>query len=246
MFKDLKRYQVRLTPFQATKNCALNNTENDSLLLFESTGSDDGEPIDLEYIDWGTGGSTPNTSSECEVALEQQDANQAGYREGKSVTGPFYPDTDPVNVDGTYQRSVYSQVRTSFYNTYRDPTKLFGMENVDFERGKTKRRLAAKLRMFDIPRHVFGDKIIPSTVVIRDTSLDNDYTIEDDGYGNLTARQNLFSKQQEIGDFTNEFLVGTEHTCDDYLMLTSSAISGLNWEDITINWENITSNWEVV
>ena len=151
MFKDLKRYQVQLTPFQAVKNWALNNTENDSLLLFESTGSDDGEPIDLEYIDWGSGYSTPYTSSECEIALEQQDADQAHYREGKEVSGPFYPDTDPINVDGTYQRSVYSQVRTSFYNTYRNPTQLFGMENIDFESSRTKRRLAAKLRMFDIP-----------------------------------------------------------------------------------------------
>jgi hypothetical protein len=248
MLKELKRYQVRLTPFQAVKNWALNNTENESVLLFESTGSDDGEQIDLEYIDWGTGGSSPNTSSECEIALEQQDADQASYREGASVTGPFYPETDPVNVDGTYQRSVYSQVKISFYNTFRDPTKIWGLENIDFEKGKTKRRLADRLRMFDIPRRIFGDKILPSTVVIRDTSLDNDYTIEDDGYGNLTARRNLFSKQQEIGDFTNDFLVGAEHTCDDYLMLTSSTspISLGNWESITINWEAITSNWEVV
>jgi hypothetical protein len=57
-------------------------------------------------------------------------------------------------------------------------------------------------------------------VVIRDTSLDNDYTIEDDGYGNLTARQNLFSKQQEIGDFINEFdSTITSSACDSYLSL---------------------------
>jgi hypothetical protein len=220
MFKELKRYQVRLTPFQAVKDWALNNTENADLLLFDSTGSDDGELIDLEYIDWGDGNITPYTSSHCEIALEQQPADQAGYREGESLIGPFYSDVDPVNIDGTYQRSVYSQVRTSFYNNYRDPTKLFGMENMDFENSKTKRRLATKLRMFDIPRHVFGDKIIPETVVIRDTSLDNDYTIEDDGYGNLTARQNLFSKQQEIGYFTNEFdSVVTSSVCDSYLSL---------------------------
>lgn len=220
MLKELKRYQLQLTPFQAAKDWALNNTENEDLLLFESTGSDDGEPIDLEYIDFGNGSNTPYTSSECEIALEQQDADKAHYREGKALTGPFFPETDPVNVDGTYQRSVYSQVRTSFYNTYRDPTKLFGMENVDFELGKTKRRLAAKLRMFDIPRNVFGDKIVPNTVIIYDTSLDNDYTIEDDGYGNLTARRNLFSKQQEIGEFVNDFdSTVSSSVCDSYLSL---------------------------
>lgn len=218
MLKEFKRYQIQTIPFQAVKSWGLNNTQNDDLLLFESTGSDDGEPIDIEYVDFGSPGDTPTTASHCEIALEQQDADRATYREGLLLVGPFYPDTDPVNVDGTYQRSVYSQVRTSFYNDYRDPTKLFGMENIDFENARTKRRLAEKLRMFDIPRLVFGDKIIPNTVQIYDTSLDNDYTIEDDGYGNLYARRNLFSKQQEIGDFTNEFNESVSSSfCDSYL-----------------------------
>jgi hypothetical protein len=221
MFKELKRYQIQLTPFQASKDWELNNTENDDLLLFESSGSDDGEQIDLEYIDFGSSeNDTPTTASHCEIALEQQDADRVHYREGLSLTGPFYPETDPVNVDGTYQRSVYAQIRTSFYNTYRDPTKLFGMENIDFELSQTKRRLAAKLRLFDIPRNVFGDKIVPNTVIIQDTSLDNDYTIEDDGYGNLTAVRNLFSKQQEIGEFSNSFdATATSSVCNDYLSL---------------------------
>jgi len=216
MLKELKRYQVQTMPFQAVRNWELNNTQNESLLLFESTGSDDGEPIDFEYIDYGDGSSTPYTSSECELALEQQEADQVNYREGKKVSGIFYENIDPINIDGTYQRSVYSQIKTSFYNTYRNPTQLFGMENIDFENGKTKRKLAEKLRLFDVPRHVFGDKIVPSSVIIYNTTLDNDYIIKDDGYGNLMAGTNIFSRQQEIGDFINNFENGYDSSCCVY------------------------------
>lgn len=214
MIKDLKRYQIQLTPFQSTKDWAVNNVDNDDLLVFESTGSDDGEPIDLEYIDYNPDSASNNYN--CQIALEQQAADVISFRDGEQLTGPFYPDSDPTNIDGTYQRSVYSQIKTSFYNTYRNPVELFGIENIDFERGKTKRRIAEKLRLFYVPRSVFGDKIIPSSVTIYDNSLDNNYTITDDGYGNLQAGTNLFSKQQEIGDFNNDFAVGYSSVCDTY------------------------------
>ena len=239
MFKELKRYQVRLTPFQASVDWNLNNTENADLLLFESTGSDDGEPIDLEYIDYSSG--VPVDNYNCQIALEQQEADKAVYREAQQGSGPFYPDTELTNTDGTFQRVIYSQVRTSFYNDYRDPTKIWGVDNIDFENSKTKRRLTDKLRLFEIPRSVFGDKMTSGTILIRDHSLDNDYIILDDGYGNLIAQKNLFSKQQEIGEFINEFEVGTNDVCDDYF---SGSTTCLNWEDTTENWEDITYNWE--
>jgi len=216
MVKSLKRYQVQITPFEAAKNWALNNVDNNDLLLFESTGSDDGEPLDLEFIDYGDGVTTPFTSSECEIALEQQPDDKVGFRDGMNIVGSFYSDTDPVNVDGTYKRTVYCQVRTTFYNDYRNVTQLWGVENIDFENSKTKRRLTDKLRMYDIPRSVYGDKIVPNSVKIYDTSLDNDYIIADDGNGNLFAEKNLFSKQQELGDFANEFQTGSNDDCCVY------------------------------
>ena len=65
--------------------------------------------------------------------------------------------------------------------------------------------------------------------------MDNDYTITDDGYGNLQAGTNLFSKQQEIGDFDNDFAGGYSSVCDDYFLsgiFTLTVVSGsaiLNW-----------------
>ena len=220
MIKVLKKFQVQMSPFQATKDWALNNTDNENLVLFESTGSDDGEPIALEYIDYDSGIGFPVVNSNCDIALEPQDADRVIFREGQKVTGPFYPNTDPTNPDGTYKRSIYYQVKSSFYNDYRDFTKLLGIEKLDFELSKTKRRLEDNIKLFNIPRLVFGDKIIPNTVEIPSDTLDNDLTIVDDGNGNLFAGTNLFSHQQEIGDFSNVFVAGSNSTCDPYFDFT--------------------------
>ena len=48
----------------------------------------------------------------------------------------FYETTKYEDVydvrDRTYKRLIYSQIKNSFYNDYNDPTKMFGLENIDF------------------------------------------------------------------------------------------------------------------
>jgi hypothetical protein len=212
MIKSLKKYQVQLTPFEATKNWALNNSDNDNLLLTE-----DDFPIALEFIDYGDGSGLPYENSLCDIALEQQGTDLATVEDGLYVTGPFYPDTEPANIDGTYKRSIYYQVRTMFYNLYLYPTKIWGTENIDFELSKTKRILAEQFRLFDIPRIVFGDKMTPKSITMTDNSLDNPYTVTDDGNGNMFAGTNLFSHQQELGEYGNEFIANESSSlCDWY------------------------------
>ena len=226
MIKLLKKYEVLTTPFEAVKTWAINNTDNENLLLYESTGSDDGLPYALEFIDFGSG--FPVTSSTCDIALEQQDSDRATLELGLNVVGIFYPEFDPQNLDGTYKRSIYHQVKTMFYNMYYDPTKIWGIENIDFPLSKTKRRLSDEIRLLNIPRDVFGDKIVPKTVIITDNTTDNEYAITDDGYGNLLAGNNLFSNQQEIRHHDNEFVFGYSHFCDAYNTLAISTIPHLS------------------
>jgi hypothetical protein len=221
MIKSLKRYQICLTPFEATKNWALNNSDNNNLLLTE-----DDYPIALEFIDYGDGSDLPQENALCDIALEQQGTDLATIEDGLYVTGPFYPDIDPVNTDGTYKRSIYYQVRTMFYNMYLDPTKIWGTENIDFELSKTKRILTEQFRLFDIPRIVFGDKMTPKSVTMTDNTLDNPYTITDDGNGNMFAGTNLFSHQQELGEYGNEFIVDMSSSlCDWYWFNETSALT---------------------
>jgi hypothetical protein len=215
MIKLLKKYQVQVTLFTATKDWNLNNTDNQNLLLFESTGSDDGLPIALEFIDYDLNWAFDNDI--CDIALEQQPNDLATSQIGLNVQGIVYPNTEPLNDDGTYKRSIYHQVKTMFYNSYLDPSKIWGVENIDFTLSQTQRSLSDQFRLVDVPRSVYGDKITPNTVVVYDNTLDNVYTITDDGNGNLFAGKNLFSHQQELGEYVNKFIASESSSyCDFY------------------------------
>jgi hypothetical protein len=217
MVKFLKKYQVQSNPFQASKDWNINNVDNDAVLLFESTGSDDGLPLALEFVDYGDGTSQPVTQSSCDIALEQQEEDRAIVREGLKLTTIFYPETDPKNHDDTYKRMIYAQVNTMFYRSLRDVTKMLGVENIDLELGKTKRKISDLIRVYEIPRLVFGDKIVPNSIQIFDTTQDDDIVISDDGFGNLVAGPNVFSKHQSIGKFDMNFSTGSNTDCNSYL-----------------------------
>jgi hypothetical protein len=249
MIKLLKKYQIKLTPFDATKEWILSTTNNDDLLLVD-TGSLEDDPVALEFVDYGSiTSSLPSLDSLCDIALEQQDDDLVNIREGLKTTGIFYPEKDPINDDGTYKRVVYSQVNTMFYNHYGNPTEIFGLENIDFQVGKTKRTISDRIELLDVPTKIFGDKIIPGTITIVNSSVDNDYLIQDDSYGNLLAGRNIFSKQQEIGSYSNLFVTGSDSLCSNYFSfavpsaptsLTASRISTssqvrLSWIDNSIN-----------
>ena len=217
MIKLLKQYQVQVTPFAATKDWNLNNSDNDNLLLFESTGSEDGLPIALEFLDYGDGSGYPVENALCDIALEQQTNDLATSQTGLNVKGIVNVDTEPLNDDGTYKRSIYHQVKTMFYNSYLDPSKIWGIENIDFTLSQTQRNLSDQFRLIDVPRSVYGDKIVPKSVRVYDNTLDNVYLIQDDGNGNLFAGKNLFSHQQELGEYINEFISHLSSSyCDDY------------------------------
>jgi hypothetical protein len=204
MIKSLKKYQVQSTPFSAIKAWSVNNTDNSDLLLLPM-GTQSVVTLALQFLDYGNGSSSPVLNISCSLALNPAPYDLATIEQGLNVTGSFYPDSDPVNLDGTYQRSIYYQVKTAFYNTYYDPSKMWGIENIDFELSKTKRFLSNGFWLIDIPRYLYGDKILPNTITMYIDTYDNPYTVMDDGNGNLFAGTNLFSHQQEIGYFSNTF-----------------------------------------
>ncbi len=239
MIKPLKKYQIQVTPFESTYNWSLNNIDNTALLLFESTGSDDGEPYALEFIDYSQQYAFDNYN--CSLAQEQQtNGNVVTIDYGLNISGLFYPNTDPQNSDGTYQRMIYAQIKTTFYNDYRDPTKVWGLETLDFEINKTNKYLSDEFRIIYIPQITFGDKVIPNSVTFTDNTLDNPYTIIDDGNENLIAGTNLFSHQQEIGDFLNNFILTESSSyCQyywEYLNPSGTIVLTINSSSNNIDW----------
>ena len=214
MNKPLPKNNIQTTPYAASKDWQLSNLFNDNLILTEHSGS----PIALEYLEYSTASVKINRL--CNIALEQQDYDRVLLRDGKKSSGIFYPDEEDINSDGTFKRLVYSQIKTTFYNNYRDPTKIWGLENIDFENSKTKRFLSDEFQLYDIPTNVFGEKLVENTLNITNTNQDNNYTITDDGRGNLFARTNLFAKQQEVGYFINDFIDDDSDVCNTYFSLT--------------------------
>lgn len=218
MIKQLKKTDVITSPFKATKARELFNIENDDLVDTEPLSGSSSIPpyeIALDYVDYLSG--LPLLNRDCNIALEQQTDDEILYEEGITGSGVFNPDTDPKNESGTYKRLVYNQVQRAFYNDYRNPIEIFGMENIDFPLSRTNRYLAEKFRVFTIPRLILGDKVVAGSIEFQDTAFDDNVAIHDDSYGNLIAGDHLFSKVQEVRHLGNEIIEGTaSYQCPAY------------------------------
>jgi hypothetical protein len=243
MLKSLHKRDTQTSPFVVTKDWNLSNTFNDWVVLTEHSG---GLSVALEYEEYLT--TTASVNSSCNIALEQQGSDRVLFRKGQKATGVFYPDDENVNIDGTYKRMVYSQVQNMFYNSFRDPTKIWGLEYLDFENSQTKRFLSDEFNLYNVPTSIFGEKIVPNTVIIRNQTLDNDYSIVDDGKGNLFAVSNLFSRVQELGDFTNDFVSGISSYCDAYfgwpntdIIVEASITDTISDINTTLRFGNLSS-----
>ena len=217
MIKKLKKYQIKLTPFDATKEWELSTSNNQDLLLMDDPSVPGEEPVALEYIDYGSINQfEPVDNFECNIALEQQPDDLATVQRGLNVSGFFYPELDPTNQDGTFKRVIWHQINTMFYNQYKDPTKIWGATNIDFDLSQTKRKISDGFKLYGIPTDVFGNTIVPFSITFEDTSLDDNFTITDDGNANLFAGSNLFSTKDELGNHPNIFIVGSNDTCNQY------------------------------
>jgi hypothetical protein len=212
MIKRINPNNLLTTPFVAAKEWSLYNVQNDDVILMEG---DTEEPLAMDYVDYY--GDSPLLNRNCNIALEQQDSDLVNYQEAEKRTGLFYPEQEERNNDGSYKRLVWNQTNAAFYNTFNNPTQIFGLEHIDFPLGKTNRFISEFFRIFNIPRKMFGDKIVEGSVRLYDNILDDDVTITDDGYSNLIAKRNIFSKIQELRSFGVTLHTGSiETSCPVY------------------------------
>ena len=204
MIKSLNRDDIQVTPFIAAKTWNLQNIEGNDVLLWVS-GSLSGS-LSLTYIDYGDGSSTyPITSSDCGLALVPQSNDVTlNYQRGIKTSGIFFPSSsqyyssasNPINIDGTYMGLVYNTNKNLFYNTYDNPTQIWGLENINLH--TSNRILTDSMDVFNLSRFQFGEKIVPNTVIIQDNAGEIDYTIIDDGKTNLILNGDYFSKFQTV------------------------------------------------
>ena len=228
MIKHINHQNILTTPFVAAKTWELNNRDPDDLVLLEtysasvSTYNPPEMFVAYEYVDYYSG-STPTLNRTCNIALEQQERDWVIYQEGITGSGYFSPEEEPTNPDGTYKRLIHAQTDQAFYNTYKNPLKIFGIEYIDFPLGRTERQITDAIRIFNIPQRIWGDSIIPRSVILFDNLLDDNVDIHDDGYQNLIAGTNLFSRIQEVRKFGNLILSGSiTNSCPTYSSGSSS------------------------
>lgn len=225
MIKNFKRNDIQNIPFVATKPWVLTSFQNQDLVLVEEKPQE--IFVSQEFIDYEGGDGLPILNRECNIALEQQDPDNVLYDEGKKSEGMF-SETDPKNNTGTYKRLVYTQIKNAFYNEWNDPTKMFGMENIDFQTSNIKKFLSDEFRVFTIPKNYFGEKMLENTILLIDNALDDNFQIVDDGKGNIVAKENLFSRVQEVRRFYNRVnTTETSSVCEFYYTNIESRQSGI-------------------
>jgi hypothetical protein len=175
--------------------------------------------------------------------LEQQTLDDVIYEEGVIGSGMFYSENESTNLNGSYKRLIHNQIKQAFYNDYRDPTKLLGLENIDIGLSGTKRFISDRIRVFTVPRSIFGEKILEGSVELTDNALDDRYVVTDDYNSNLNAGDNLFSKRQALGSFYNYFATGST-SVDCPSPITGSPATPTNLTAFADAYNSVSVTWD--
>ena len=184
----------------------------------------------------------PTANSECSLCLEQSDDNFITIENGVLVDPEvkFDVNTESQNLNDTFTRITYNQIKNLFYNDSGDPTKLLGLENFDLFFDSKNRVIYDNLKVVTIPQAYFGDEIVKKSVEILDNTGDQSYTIVDDGNGNLYARDKVFSF---IKNDENQII--KYHNTASTVKLNSNNSIRINESDDadpSINWLSYTDN----
>jgi hypothetical protein len=203
MIKSLKRNDIRYTPFAANKFWNAQNQRFEDLISWQSGGLSGS--LLLTFFDYGDGTKMSEISSafSSAIAYQQQNADFLKFKIGKEITGStFYPvgdkfynsDTNPVNIDESYQSLVYNSKKHLYYNESENPTENFGLESLD--PSNVNRTIPKQISVFTVPLNKMGEKIQPTSVEIKHDLPIGYTTIIDDGNNNLKVSGSSFASIQ--------------------------------------------------
>lgn len=230
MIKNIKLSDKNVRKFRANRKWKYSSLESTNELILE------------QEVDGGT--KIPLFSDiNNKLSLEQSESDSAvTIRFAKKTDGTFYPrghshydeNTEPVNKDGTYCRTIYSSIRHLFYNNYGtqeeefgtiNPLMVFGSEtgvygteenyldaiNSRENLNQEIRKLGDSAWVLDFSKNKMGDKVSPSSFTIKDKSSElGSVKIIDDGATNLIISDSSLSSSDSVGISSNSREISRE------------------------------------
>jgi hypothetical protein len=125
---------------------------------------------------------------------------------GSNIVGDFSTSTDPVTIEGQYERLIYSQINQLYYQTYNGPLNTSSLANSIYYESASQQRPTASyfiyndkpqliknfptgvgddIKVISVSQKVYGNKILPFTFIISSSVG----SVADDGFGNLISLQ---------------------------------------------------------
>lgn len=220
MIKFLKNQDIQITTFSVAKQKIANNIFDD--LILASDGNYNFPLIipvqdcDYNFNYLSTGSFATVNGQSCEALSTNnngflacspiKDPNNPEFQLGlKLPTGSvFYPvdnihynaQTNPTNLDGTYQGQVYNTIKKMYYNNYNNAYNIFGHDGYDTS--KASLNLDDKFISYTLNVTQSGDKISPLSVIIANQTGDVVANILDDGNNNLYLSGSYFISDFEV------------------------------------------------
>lgn len=220
MIKFFKNQDIQVTTFSVAKEKIANNIFSDLILASDGTYNFPliipVEECDYNFNYLSTGSFATVNSENCNASV----TNDNGFLACSPISDPsnpqfelglkipsssvFYPvdsiyynpQTNPVNLDGTYQGQVYNTIKKMFYNNYNNAYNIFGFDGYDTSNAKL--NLDDKFISYALNVTQSGDKIRPLSVIINNQTGDIVADILDDGNNNLYLSGSYFINDFEI------------------------------------------------
>jgi len=220
MIKFLKNQDIQVTTFSVAKTKVANNIFSDLLLLSDGTYNFplviaiDECDYNFNYLDTGSFATVNNDSCTSSLINSNgflacspiKDPSNPKFQIGLKIPAGsvFYPsdnihyndETNPINLDGTYQGQVYNTIKNMYYNNYNNAYNIFGFDGYDTS--KAKLNLDEKFISYTLNVTQSGDKISPFSVIINNQTGDIVGNILDDGVNNLYLSGSYFISDFEV------------------------------------------------
>lgn len=213
MIKFFKSQDIIITPFTIAKRQTLNSIVSDLIL---GTDGNDTFPLigNTLNCDDNISGSCELINSEVYIATSQFD-DEINFRLGKFIflSSVFYPSgstyfnstTNPLNLDGTYQRQVYNTTKKMYYNDYNNAYNIFGFDG--FDTSKAHLQLPNDFSEINLRSSQAGDKIRPRSLLLNNQSGDIVADVKDDGNHNLILSGTYFINKYKLSSDSYDLTV---------------------------------------